>query len=135
MTSTHDFILSIDNPNGQNIYCYLDKANLIKEGCDENKIRRRLKFDGYHLKVLDKDKKGTTHRGYHWVYHAPLKRMVLFDYREGRGREGPHECLRHFKGHLQTDGYAVYEDFDRRSNVTLLHCMAHARRKFDEAKD
>lgn len=94
-----------------------------------------LQADETPIKVLDKDKKGTTHRGYHWVYHAPLKRMVLFDYREGRGREGPHECLRDFKGHLQTDGYAVYEDFGRKSNVTLLHCMAHARRKFDEAKD
>jgi transposase len=94
-----------------------------------------LQADETPIKVLDKDKKGTTHRGYHWVYHAPLERMVLFDYREGRGREGPQECLRDFKGHLQTDGYAVYEDFDRKSGVTLLHCMAHARRKFDESKD
>lgn len=94
-----------------------------------------LQADETPIKVLDKDKKGTTHRGYHWVYHAPLKRMVLFDYREGRGREGPVDCLKDFKGHLQTDGYAVYEDFDRKSEVTLLHCMAHARRKFDEAKD
>ena len=39
--------------------------------------------------ALDKAKKGTTHRGYHWVYHAPLSGLVLFDYREGRGREGP----------------------------------------------
>jgi transposase len=29
----------------------------------------------------------------------------------------------------------VYEDYDRKAGVTLLHCMAHARRKFDEAKD
>ncbi len=94
-----------------------------------------LQADETPIKVLDKDKKGTTHRGYHWVYHAPVERMVLFDYREGRGREGPQACLKNFKGHLQTDGYAVYEDFDRKSEVTLLHCMAHARRKFDESKD
>lgn len=93
-----------------------------------------LQADETPIKVLDKDKKGTTHRGYHWVYHAPLKRIVLFDYREGRGREGPQECLKDFKGCLQTDGYAVYEQFNT-SEVTLLHCMAHARRKFDEAKD
>lgn len=94
-----------------------------------------LQADETPIKVLDKDKKGTTHRGYHWVYHAPIQRLVLFDYREGRGREGPHECLANFKGHLQTDGYAVYEDFDKNPGITLLHCMAHARRKFDEAKD
>jgi hypothetical protein len=28
----------------------------------------------------------------------------------------------------------VYEDFGSKSGITLLHCMAHARRKFDEAK-
>jgi len=94
-----------------------------------------LQVDETPIKVLDKDKKGTTHRGYHWVYHTPEKRLVLFDYREGRGREGPAECLKDFKGYLQTDGYTVYEDFDKKPGITLLHCMAHARRKFDEAKD
>lgn len=94
-----------------------------------------LQADETPIKVLDKDKKGTTHRGYHWVYHAPNERLVLFDYREGRGREGPHEILKDFKGHLQTDGYVVYEDFDKKPDIILLNCMAHARRKFDEAKD
>lgn len=94
-----------------------------------------LQADETPIKVLDKDKKGTTHRGYHWVYYVPIERLVLFDYREGRGREGPNEILENFKGHLQTDGYAVYEDYDRKAGVTLLHCMAHARRKFDEARD
>ena len=94
-----------------------------------------LQADETPIKVLDKDKKGATHRGFHWVYHAPVNRLVLFDYREGRGREGPNECLRNFSGYLQTDGYAVYEDFDKRSNITLLHCMAHARRMFDQALD
>lgn len=94
-----------------------------------------LQADETPIKVLDKDKKGTTHRGFHWVYHAPQERLVLFDYREGRGREGPTECLKEFKGYLQTDGYVVYEDFANKPGVTLLNCMAHARRKFDEAKD
>lgn len=94
-----------------------------------------LQADETPIKVLDKDKKGTTHRGYHWVYHAPVERLVLFDYREGRGREGPTEILKDFGGHLQTDGYAVYEDFGKKLGITLLHCLAHARRKFDEAKD
>lgn len=93
-----------------------------------------LQVDETPIKVLDKNKKGTTHRGFHWVYRSPQKRMVLFDYREGRGHEGPQECLKDFKGYLQTDGYAVYEYFGKKSDVQLLNCMAHARRKFDEAK-
>lgn len=94
-----------------------------------------LQADETPIKVLDKDKKGTTHRGYHWVYHSPVKRLVLFDYREGRGREGPQEFLKNFKGHLQTDGYGVYDDFDGKNGITLLNCFAHVRRKFDQALD
>src|SRR5690606_34100216 len=93
-----------------------------------------LQVDETPIKVLDKNKKGTTHRGYHWVYHAPLRRMVLFDYREGRGREGPEECLDGFTGWVQSDGYAVYDQLNRKE-ITLLNCMAHGRRRFDEAKD
>ena len=93
-----------------------------------------LQADETPIKVLDRDKKGTTHRGYHWVYHAPEERLVLFDYREGRGREGPTEVLKDFRGYLQADGYAVYEDFEKKRGITVLNCMAHARRKFDEAK-
>jgi hypothetical protein len=36
---------------------------------------------------------------------------------------------------LQTDGYNAYEIFDKRSGITLMHCMAHARRMFHEALD
>jgi transposase len=41
--------------------------------------------------------------------------------------------LKDFKGYLQTDGYDVYDYFGRQNGVTLVGCMAHARRKFDEA--
>jgi len=35
---------------------------------------------------------------------------------------------------LQIDGYAAYNIFDEQKDITLLHCMAHARRKFVEAR-
>lgn len=93
-----------------------------------------LHADESPIKVLDKDKKGQTHRGYFWVYHNSIDRLVLFDYRQGRGREGPLEILKDFKGHLQTDGYAVYDLFKEKEDITVLHCMAHARRMFFEAQ-
>ena len=93
-----------------------------------------LHADETPIKVLDKDKKGEAHRGYFWVYHNSLQDMVLFDYQPGRGREGPSEILKNFRGHLQTDGYAAYNIFKEQKDVTLLHCMAHARRKFIEAE-
>jgi transposase len=94
-----------------------------------------LHADETPIKVIDKDKKGETHRGFYWVYQNSIDKLVFFDYQEGRGREGPMEILEHFKGYLQTDGYAVYDVFDKRPDITLIHCMAHARRMFNEALD
>ena len=82
--------------------------------------------------MLDRATKGKTHRGYHWVYHAPGQKQVLFDYPTGRGREGPEELLKNYKGYLQTDGYLVYDAFARRQAITALGCMAHARRYFEK---
>ncbi len=92
-----------------------------------------LHADETPLKVMDDSKKGTTHQGYYWVYHNHHDKLVLFDYRSGRGREGPDDILKGFKGYLQTDGYVAYDDFDKREGITLEHCMAHARRKFSDA--
>jgi hypothetical protein len=69
------------------------------------------------------------------VYQDSINKIVFFDYQEGRGREGPMQILENFKGYLQTDGYAAYDVFDKRPNITLIHCMAHARRMFNEALD
>jgi len=94
-----------------------------------------LQVDETPIAVLDKNKTGKTHRGYHWVYHSPLENGVLFDYRSSRSREGPDELLKNFKGYLQTDGYKVYESFADNKDITLLGCMAHARRGFEKALD
>jgi transposase len=92
-----------------------------------------LHADETPIKVLDADKQGGSHQGYYWVYHHSEAKMVLFDYRPGRGREGPDDILKDFQGYLQTDGYAAYDIFDKRPGITLLHCMAHARRKFHDS--
>lgn len=94
-----------------------------------------LQVDETPIKVLDKQKKGKTHQGYYWVYHSPIRKVVLFDYRKGRNREGPKEMLRDFKGYLQTDGYNAYDWFSRVEGITMVGCMAHARRYFEQALD
>lgn len=94
-----------------------------------------LHVDETTIKVLDKDKKGKTHKGYFWVYNDSIHKLVYFDYQPGRSRAGPGKALENFKGYLQTDGYEVYESFDKRPDITHLCCMAHARRKFHEALD
>lgn len=92
-----------------------------------------LHADETIIKVLDSDKKGATHQGYYWVYQCHEQKLVLFDYRTGRGREGPQSILENYQGYLQTDGYQVYDDFANKPGIIVLNCMAHARRKFMEA--
>lgn len=92
-----------------------------------------LMADETPIAVQTENKPGATHKGYHWVYYSPVERLVLFDYRKGRGREGPEELLKDYHGTLQADGYSAYESFEKKPGITLLACMAHARRKFDEA--
>jgi transposase len=85
------------------------------------------------IKVLDSEKKGATHQGYQWVYYNPIDKIVYFEYKQGRGRDGPTRFLKDFQGSLQTDGYSVYDIFGQGQDIILLACMAHARRKFDQA--
>ena len=95
---------------------------------------RYIQADETPIRVQSRDVPGATHKGYFWVYFDPLTGTVVFEYRHGRGQEGPMEFLKDFKGSLQTDGYAAYNIFGHDKEITLLACMAHARRKFDEAK-
>jgi transposase len=94
-----------------------------------------LMADETPIAVLTRDKPGATHKGYHWVYYDPVNRLVLFDYRKTRGRDGPDELLKNYAGYLQTDGYTAYNHFQNNVNITLLACMAHARRKFEHAQE
>lgn len=91
-----------------------------------------LQVDETRIQVLDRDKKKKTHRGWYWTYRDPQSGLVIFDYHESRGREGPKGVLENFTGYLQSDGYEVYNKFDK-NNIKLLHCMAHARRYFEKA--
>ena len=65
-----------------------------------------LQADETVIPVLDKDKKGSTHRGYYWLYQDNINKLIIFDYQEGRSKEGPSFILKNFTGTLQTDGYA-----------------------------
>jgi transposase len=87
-----------------------------------------VKNDGYiqadetRTRVLDQDKKGACHLGYYWVYHAPLKRMVIFDYQRERNKEAPQKILDNFQGNLQTDAYVSYKDYHINNGMVHLAC-------------
>lgn len=92
-----------------------------------------LQVDETGLAVQDRTKRGTTHKGFLWGYHAPVQKLVYFEYQRGRGHVHCTEMLSDFTGFLQTDDYHVYHRHKARDGVTGVACMAHARRKFEQA--
>jgi len=96
-----------------------------------------VQADETPIRVQDRNRKGKTHKGFYWVYHAPRDGLVVMDYQRGRGiRNGPTQFLVDYKGSLQSDGYQVYDDYDKHNKgVTAYNCLAHARRYFFDAKD
>lgn len=90
-----------------------------------------IQADETTVDVQMHDGRGQNHQAYLWQYGRPGGGAV-FEFRLGRGREGPREFLGQFEGILQTDGYAAY---DQVGGPGMVHagCWAHARRKFYEA--
>jgi transposase len=74
--------------------------------------------------------RGKNHQAYLWQYGRPGG-SVVFDFRFGRGRDGPKRFLEQFEGILQTDGYTAYDQIGGPSMVHAA-CWAHARRQFFE---
>jgi transposase len=75
--------------------------------------------------------RGKNHQAYLWQYSRPGG-TVVFDFRLGRGRDGPKQFLGPFEGLLQTDGYAAY---DQIGGPKIVHacCWSHSERYFSEA--
>ena len=94
-----------------------------------------VQADESPIKVQDRDKKKSLHQGYMWAYRNPLKSIILFEYNRGRAKHVPESFLNDFTGYLQSDGYNVYQSLKTKGEITLVGCMAHARRYFEKALD
>ncbi|HLJ27219.1 MAG TPA: IS66 family transposase [Candidatus Angelobacter sp.] len=90
-----------------------------------------IQADETPVEVQMQDGRGKNHQAYLWQYGRPGG-PVIFDFRLGRGRDGPKEFLGQFDRLLQTDGYAAY---DQIGGPRMVHagCWAHAERYFAEA--
>jgi transposase len=62
--------------------------------------------------------------------HGP----TVYDFRMGRGREGPQKFLGAYAGILQCDGYAGYDKVGA-MGLRRAGCMAHMRRRFWQARE
>lgn len=72
---------------------------------------------------------------YMWVARGgpPEKPLIRYHYHPSRKQEIPTRYLAGYRGYLQTDGYTGYEQIADDEHITHVLCLAHARRKFDEA--
>jgi transposase len=91
-----------------------------------------IQSDDTRVQVLKRPKGSYT--GYLWCYISPLGEVV-YDFTQGRGGEGPKSFLAGYRGYLQADAYAGYDQIFTNGPVTEVGCLAHARRKFFEARD
>ena len=92
---------------------------------------RYIQADETPVDMQTRAGRGKNHQAYLWQYSRP-RGSVVFDFRLGRGRDGPKRFLEQFEGILQTDGYAAYDQIGGPSMVHAA-CWAHARRQFFEA--
>lgn len=127
------------NLSKQTLWDWTRKTAELLEPLWELMHRRQLEVT--HLAAdettADMVKKGEPGRRakttYLWQYYgfddgaAPY---TVFRFALSRAQAEPQAYLDGFEGTLLTDGYSAYDSL---VNVILANCMAHARRKFDEA--
>ena len=94
-----------------------------------------LQMDETTVQVLKEDGRPAKAKSRMWVRrgghsHQPI---ILFDYDPSRAGAVAFRLLGDFKGYLQTDGYEGYAKVGAREGIVHVACLAHARRKFDEA--
>ena len=98
-----------------------------------------LKHDVLHadettVQVLREPGKTAQSKSYMWLYRTSgdtERPIVLYDYQTSRKAEHPQRLLEGWRGYLHADGYDGYHKLPE--GVTIVGCLAHFRRKFDEA--
>ena len=92
-----------------------------------------IQVDETTLPVIDKESHQAK-KEYLWVVRSVMKKLVFFHYDEGsRSQSTVVSLLESYKGYLQSDGYNAYNVFDNKEQVCLVGCMAHIRRKYENA--
>ena len=93
-----------------------------------------LHADETTLQVLREKDKSAKSKSYMWLYRTSgdaAKPIILYDYQPNRKAENAETFLNGFTGWLHADGYQGYHRLP--SQIQVVGCLAHARRKFDEA--
>lgn len=135
----HDWLLrgEVDVARGT-LAQWCIKAGILVKPLYEAMRRELLCNDFLHgdettVQVLNEAGRKAQTTSYMWVYRTAegsARPVVLFDYQPGRGHAHPERFLQGYEGTIMTDGYAAWRMLGR---IKHLGCLAHVRRRFDEA--
>ncbi len=94
-----------------------------------------LQMDETTVQVLKENGRAAQTKSRMWVRRGgpPGKPVILFNYEPTRSGKVAWRLTEDFTGYLQSDGYSGYDAVGRRNGIVHVGCLAHARRKFDEA--
>ena len=94
-----------------------------------------LQMDETTIQVLKESGRAAQTDSRMWVRRGgpPGKPVILFDYDPSRSGKVAWRLTEDFKGYLQSDGFSGYDAVGKRDGIVHVGCLAHARRKFDEA--
>ena len=91
-----------------------------------------IQVDETTLSVTDRP--GSARKGYIWAVRSVHAPGLFFHYDKGsRSQEVVLKLLKDYRGVLQSDGYAAYSVYEEKQGALPLGCMAHVRRKFENA--
>ena len=95
-----------------------------------------LGADDTPVRLLDPAHPVGVRQARFWLYRGPdTAPYNVFDFHESRSRDGPREFLKAYQGWVKVDAYGVDGGvYLGSSRMRASCCVAHARRKFDEAK-
>lgn len=102
------------------------RAQLIERILRSNYVQ----VDETFTKLIDPDRRGRSRDAYLWGYHAPLEKVVVFEFSPTRSGTILYDFFpEKWCGVVQTDGAAMYPSvFRHRPNITHIECIAHLRR-------
>jgi transposase len=94
-----------------------------------------LQMDETTIQVLKENGRAAQTDSRMWVRRGgpPGKPVILLDYDPSRSGKVAWRLTEDFKGYLQSDGFSGYDAVGKRDGIDHVGCLAHARRKFDEA--
>jgi hypothetical protein len=103
--------------------------NRMREALLERDV---LHADETPVQVLHEPGRNAQSKSYMWLYRSGRygPPIICYEYQPNRDGDHPKRFLCDFAGYLHADGFSGY---NKVTDVTLVGCWAHARRKFVDA--